>query len=296
MPNKLYLDYVEFYITNVCNLACEGCNRFNDRKFKGWQPWQEHADAYRRWSKELFISNLSIMGGEPLLNPTFYEWVLGLRELWPNARIMIASNGTQLEKHQQLYEILRADPKTTINISIHNKLHKQQLIDKVKNFLTAPFEYQFDHTPYQEKLIITDANQVTVRIGYDWWFHQGSIVRNENGKETLHQSDPETAHAICHAKTCHHFDHGRLYKCGPVALFPQYDQQFGLDLSPADRELMLSYRSLGAEDSIEVKQEFLNNIKNSIPQCRFCPSSYKGKQIFSLEKKDLPPRTDPLTI
>jgi len=296
MQNKLYLDYVEFYITNVCNLTCEGCNRFNDRKFKGWQPWQQHAEVYKAWSKELHISNLSIMGGEPLLNPTFYEWVLGLRELWPNAKIMIASNGTRLEKNQRLYDILKNDPKTSINVGIHNKLHKQEITDKVKNFLTEPFEYKFDHTPYQEKLIITDANQVSIRIGYEWWFHQGAITRNIDGKETLHQSDPNEAHAVCHCKTCHHFDHGRLYKCGPVALFPEYDRQFGLELDSKDRELMLDYRSLGIEDSAEFKQSFLGNLKNTIPQCRFCPSSYQGKQIFSLEKKELSPRSNPLVV
>lgn len=35
------LDYMEFYITNVCNLTCTGCNRFNNYKFKGFQRWTE---------------------------------------------------------------------------------------------------------------------------------------------------------------------------------------------------------------------------------------------------------------
>jgi molybdenum cofactor biosynthesis enzyme MoaA len=43
------------------------------------------------------------MGGEPLLNPEFDQWIDGIRYLWPNAKIMIASNGTQLPKHKQFY-------------------------------------------------------------------------------------------------------------------------------------------------------------------------------------------------
>jgi hypothetical protein len=79
-------------------------------------------------------------------------------------------------------------------------------------------------------------------------------------------------------------------------LFPEYDRQFGLELDSKDRELMLDYRSLGIEDSAEFKQSFLGNLKNTIPQCRFCPSSYQGKQIFSLEKKELSPRSNPLVV
>ena len=35
------LDYCEFYITNVCNLSCNGCNRFNNYKFRGFQRWED---------------------------------------------------------------------------------------------------------------------------------------------------------------------------------------------------------------------------------------------------------------
>ena len=55
---------VEFYITNVCNLACRGCNRFNDQKFKGHQYWDDHAAEYEAWAKRLDIPRITIRSEE----------------------------------------------------------------------------------------------------------------------------------------------------------------------------------------------------------------------------------------
>lgn len=75
MNSILKLDYAEFYITNVCNLTCNGCNRFNSFRIKGWQAWSQYKSIYEKWSQQLNIGIISIMGGEPLLNPEFYQWV-----------------------------------------------------------------------------------------------------------------------------------------------------------------------------------------------------------------------------
>jgi organic radical activating enzyme len=284
---KLYLEYAEFYITNVCNLTCQGCNRFNSFKFKGWQSWNAWHDTYQMWSQEIDLGRITIMGGEPLLNPEFYQWVEGISAVWPRTHVMIASNGTQLHRHKKLYNLLLENPRIGINVSIHNKMHKKQIIEKVKNFLTAPFEYIADTTKYRESLEIIDDRGIRIKIFYNWWFHQGAIIGDpESGGLRLHDSDPIKAHDICHSKTCHHFDHGRLYKCGPSALFSAFDRQVGLQLSDADRILIKTAPSIGIEDSMEKKKQFLEHINEPIPQCKFCPEVYAGKQIFAIEKNE----------
>ena len=78
----LFLPTVEFYITNVCNLSCAGCNRFNNYKFKGLQRWDDYKDIYRRWSEELHVTKyIGILGGEPMLNPDFMNWLEGVKIL-----------------------------------------------------------------------------------------------------------------------------------------------------------------------------------------------------------------------
>jgi hypothetical protein len=281
------LDYVEFYITNVCNLACTGCNRFNNYKFKGFQRWEDYKADYTQWSKELKFGSIGILGGEPLLNVDFMLWLNGIRQLWPATFIKVVTNGYYLNNVAGLYDYINSDRKTELWVGIHNKIHKEKIIKNIENFLVAPLTYKFNNDNiYQQYMWITDSNGVRIKIEYNWWFHQGAILNTETGK-TLHNSDVNKAHKICHSKTCHHLMNGKLYKCGAVALFPEFDKQYNLELSDEDRATMNSYMPLLISDTPEVKNNFINNLENSIPQCKFCPEVYHGKQIFALEKKSL---------
>lgn len=286
--NKFKLQYVEFYITNVCNLTCKGCNRFNSFNFKGWQRWSDYADVYKQWSEQFDFREIAIMGGEPFLNNTIYDWINGLIELWPQSRICLTTNGTQIDKHPNLYYVLEKNRQVELDISLHNKVTKNQIIDKVSKILVAPLNYEFDNTQYRETLRVTDSNGVSIIFRYNWWFHQGAIRTDpESGKYTLYNSDPVKAHNMCHSKTCHHFDKGKLYKCGPAALFSDFDKQLNLTLSDSDRALINSVPYLGINDSIDQKLQFLASLNDLIPQCKFCPEVYNGEQIFSIEKKEL---------
>lgn len=281
------LNYVEFHITNVCNLTCTGCNRFNNYKFKGFQRWADHEAEYTQWSKELQFGSIGILGGEPLLNVDFMSWLKGIRQLWPATYTKVVTNGYYINQVKGLYDYIKSDRKAELWVGIHNKMHKEKIIKNIENFLVAPLTYKFNNDNiYQQYMWITDANGVKLKVEYNWWFHQGAIVQTETGK-TLHNSDVEKAHAICHSKTCHHLMNGKLYKCGAVALFPEFDQQYNLELSNDDRTLMNSYLPLSVTDSNETKMTFLKNLENPIPQCKFCPEKYRGDQIFALEKKSV---------
>ena len=286
MP-KLHIPYAEFYIINVCNLACAGCNRFNDYNFTGYQRWSDYAEVYQQWAEQVDIGSIGILGGEPLLNPTFLAWVQGINQLWPGKKIRIISNGFRLDRHADLYPILEQHRNIELWVGIHNKQHKSEIIQKVRDFGQAPHTVTFNaDNPYQQYMTITDARGVRIKIEYNWWFHQGAIVKTD-GALTLHQSDVARAHDICHMKTCHHFIRGELYKCGVAAVLPEFDQQHSLTLSAEDRELMLSYRPLKITDSGTAKQQFVNSLDQPIDQCKFCPEQYNGDQIFAQQKKDL---------
>ncbi len=282
--NRLSIPYVEFYIINVCNLGCNGCNRFNNYKFTGYQRWDEYKDVYTQWADQVDLQCTAILGGEPTLNPTFLDWVDGITALWPTTFLKIFSNGFKLDKWTELYSRLRNNPKIQLNIGIHNKQHKKELIQKVKNFTTAPHKVEFNSdNPYQQYMTITDANDVQIRVEYNWWFHQGAII-NVDGIQKLHESDPIIAHNNCHMKYCHHFIKGKLYKCGVVALLPEYDLQHPLMILSKDRDLMMSYKPLTIDHTIDQKMNFINNLSDHIDQCKFCPEEYNGIQIYARKK------------
>ena len=87
---------------------------------------------------------------------------------------------------------------------------------------------------------------------------------------------------------CYHFIKGALYKCGPVALFPEFDLQHNLDISAEDRNLINSYAPLQVEQYEQRGQEFLEQIDQVIPQCKFCPEFSHDEEnsvVFATLKK-----------
>ena len=288
----LKLNNVEFYITNVCNLACEGCNRFNNYRFKGWQRWADYKDIYTQWAQELEItSHIGILGGEPLLNPDYLEWLDGLRNLWPGVRINTVTNGYRLNSVPGLYERLSAHPLTyLLKVGIHNPDSKEMILNNIREFLKGPLTYQkiYAEHDWQEKLYIIDANSVWVMVENNWNFHQGSLKQDlDTGQFSLYNSDLTVAHNNCSMKTCHTFHRGRLYKCGVAALLPEFDQQYPIATTGQQREIMMDYPGLGLEQTLEQKQIFIEQLSQPIAQCQLCPEKYQGKLIAAVEKRSI---------
>jgi hypothetical protein len=281
---------VEFYITNVCNLTCENCNRFNNHKFTGWQRWSDYADTYRRWSEYIELKNIVILGGEPTLNPTLSEWVVGLNDIF-KCNIQILSNGLQLNFNEKLYNAL-ANIKSdngmacgNIEISLHNQDHFDQIRSSVKSFLqpineeygtaiNVAHKYNSDNHAYYS---VRDVNNVLVRMHLANSFHDAAVYKNNQGQFTLHDSDPIEAHRGCGFAQykCYHFIRGQLYKCGPVALMPEFDQQHNLAISAQDRLLLNSYQPLTVDHWPGPAVDWLARLDDPIAQCKFCPTITK---------------------
>jgi len=283
-----YVPSVEFYITNVCNLSCTGCNRFNNYKFSGFQKWNDYKEIFKDWSKILDIGHIGILGGEPLLTPDYFKWVTGLRELWPDSNLCTVTNGYRLNQVPGLYDFIKEHKSNTfLSVGIHNKKTTKLIMDNVKQFLVGPIHYDFDNTnKYHQSMILTDSNNVKLKVEYNWWFHQGSLINDvETGKFSLHNSDPIVAHNQCSMKECYTFIKGKMYKCGVVGILPEFLSQHSSTVSDDDMKLLTSYNALSVDDDYETKETFIKNLPNQIDQCKFCPEVYKGEQIFAEEKK-----------
>ena len=118
-------------------------------------------------------------------------------------------------------------------------------------------------------------------------FYKSAVQKNNLGKFTLHQSDPTEAHNSCGFAKCqnYHFIRGKLYKCGPAGLFPEFDQQHHFDITDEDRILLNSYQPLTVDEFDTCGQQFVDNIDEVIPQCKFCPViKEENQEIQALNK------------
>ena len=140
-----HLDYVEFYTTNVCNLNCVNCNRFNNFAFSGHEHWNQYYNDYTQWAKRITFNRISILGGEPMLNPTFIPAVKGVMELWPNSQINIITNGTQLDRWPELYDILiNNKERVLLRISLHGHQLKASITESLHKFFQGLVTKSYD--------------------------------------------------------------------------------------------------------------------------------------------------------
>lgn len=130
------LKYAEFYITNVCNLNCTNCNRFNNFAFAGHQSWNDYKDSYTQWADKLSIDWIAVLGGEPMLAPDFMDWVVGITKLWPSSKFSIVTNGTQLNRHDALYAVMLENKhRMFLEVSMHGPSLKELITKNVTQFL-----------------------------------------------------------------------------------------------------------------------------------------------------------------
>jgi len=298
--NKVVLDYVEFYITNVCNFNCTHCNRFNNYYFSGQQKWNDYKDIYEEWSTKLDLPRVSILGGEPTLNPTFMDWVNGIRELWPETSIEITTNGTRFKFWPELYQTIidhrEKGGQTFISVGVHSKERKNEMIQEIKGLLQEPISESYiswgeevDPTkPLEEgrfiDLKLVDANWVTVVVQDNWYFSD-SALRENNGVFKLYENDASKAHELCYNRDSHHFIRGKLYKCGVAGILPEFIKQFNFNAPDNLIELANSYQPLLVDKSPTEIQLFINNIKKPIAQCALCPVEFDTYEIAATNKK-----------
>jgi hypothetical protein len=286
---KLFIPKIEFYITNVCNLACNECNRFNDLKFTGTQLWKDYEAVYEEWAEHIEFEKIVILGGEPLLNPSILDWIKGLHRLWPKYGKQVLTNATMLDRVKGLLRTCK-DNMTWIGISLHSEKDLPEIEERIKNFfegeialriegrennaLGADWYFRSTGVPYAE-----------VGIWKQDYFYKNSILNAPTGEMFLHDSDPKRAHDQCMfvKNKNYHFIRGGIYKCGPSALFPELAEQFDLNLSEEDKQLINSYKPLTIDMVRDgAGQDWLDHIDDQIPQCKFCPEHYSG-QIIDFE-------------
>ena len=270
--------YVEFYITNHCNMNCKYCNRFNNYNFKGHYSWDEYKDTYKRWAEHIKFKSIGILGGEPLMHPDIENWLTGIRSLWPTSNIRITSNGTLLGKNKNLYKLAR-DLDIKIVVSVHNFNDMDSSVQSLDTFYPDNFTVEqnmLDKVFFARQAV--DESNVKVIINKFNSMHQSTVI-NQNGILRLHNSAPELAHKTCDMKSCHTIVNGKIYKCAIPIVLSEFNKQHAIELDQIDKNILDNTGGYTIDDVNADPDKFLNYLKNPIPQCKFCPEEYVYKTI-----------------
>jgi organic radical activating enzyme len=136
------LPFLETMITQSCNLSCLGCTNYSDLRHAGYVPWSQGKQQIQAWLDRINIQEFGIIGGEPLINPEWREWVSGSRELMPEAQLRFTTNGLLLDRVPDMIDffesIVDEDKKD-------NKYSSTELFNKFNDFVKAN-NFKVDYT------------------------------------------------------------------------------------------------------------------------------------------------------
>ena len=92
---KPRLNYVEFELSEGCNLNCKGCFQYSNLAKNNKFPDIHVFKRDLKKLKDFFwgIGKIRLQGGEPLLNPDFLSFVSTAREVFPDCDLRLVSNG-----------------------------------------------------------------------------------------------------------------------------------------------------------------------------------------------------------
>lgn len=193
-----YLQYLEFHVTNRCNLNCAGCSHFVPLMPEGDEVDFDDLKNGLSRLKQLVshISVIRIMGGEPLLSAHLIECCAFVRKLYPYAYISVVTNGSLIEKkvQKELMETLKRE-NIVLDITCYPAFYNRY--DTIAAFLKKS-EVNF---------------HMDVRWGMCPVLHA----------DYEHKFRHDTVELTCE---CINLYKGRLYPCPLLAFIPYFNRYF----------------------------------------------------------------------
>jgi organic radical activating enzyme len=270
---------VQYYINNTCNLTCKNCASFNNFNFKGYFKWETFKDKNSKWPKYIKPGRVSILGGEPFLNPDFLSWIEGVRSAWSkHENLTIVTNGTLFAKEKYISYIRSAlELNFKFEISIHHERYYQESLNQFKKILDGmgikhyeKFEYDPAYTN-QYDLRIIKSKKYDRPIAFFLKAYEFENIGIESTTNTInfYSNDMEKAHSMCGANQCHYIVKGDLYKCVLTGVGKVFSEQYTLNKEAL--KLIQNYKGCDPTSDEDMIRDFILNIKNPIEQCKLCP-------------------------
>lgn len=276
---KAYIEHVDIYISNTCNLKCENCQSYSNHDHKGHYYF---ADAdWKSLADKIEPGLYSILGGEPTLNPKLSEWITQMAALWPRSQKYLVSNGIHFKAQPNLHEVC-ASTGTTIQISLHNEKFRPIIADQILQAFGICEIIKlktYANTDAIFKLILQSSKGVIIEVDNAQAFNHIPTVVNKR-LPVLHD-DYEQVHDACKMKRCTQIKNAEIYKCPIMNTLPTYLDQNNIEL-PA---LLREYKPLTAGNVTQARLDNLGN--NAIPQCSFCPIHEEKNTITSVLRKEV---------
>ena len=201
------LKNVDYHIIDRCNLNCAGCNDFSplvspDDKGKSIEQITADFMLLSKIKNEFYI--LNIMGGEPTLHPELSKILRIARQIFPDNKIRLLTNGTNYDKFYRWKDAI-VENKIDVVVSVYPYCPDyQERYDKLASILRP--EVEIDE--YWTAAVTDGFNRATFSNQYG--------VANEEDIQTCTRRF-----------ACPQLKNGKIYLCPFAAQFDKLKTYFG---------------------------------------------------------------------
>jgi hypothetical protein len=237
------------------------------------------------WLERFHIDDFGIIGGEPLINPEWREWLLGLRQLMPNAQLRFTTNGLLLHRALDIVDLCEEIGNIVLKVTVHTD--DAELTDNLALLQSARawepvYEYGINRWrgPRQVRLQINRPDRFIM------------TYRGTYQDMSPWHSDPAVAFAQCCQQTCPLLYQGRIYKCSTAGLLK--DTLMRHDNPNWDQWESYIDPGIGIDDNDSVIQAFVDNFGKPHAQCAQCPSGDNAliPHVSTTTRKNIRIRSD----
>ncbi len=131
---QLVLPSLEIHVVDFCNLNCAGCAHFSPLFEKVLPNFETRIRDLHTLKKLLpNVLVLSLLGGEPLLNPEIEKYMKDARLCFPDAIIQVITNGLLLPKISDTFFTIAHENQIVVTVSEYAPT--QLIIERIKQRL-----------------------------------------------------------------------------------------------------------------------------------------------------------------
>ncbi len=237
-----FLSYIEFHLTDHCNLNCKGCSHFSPIASEFYADLEQYKIDMQRL-RRLFrnIKIIRLMGGEPLLHPDPASFIIATKSSFPKANINFVTNGILLFKAPAAFwEACRS---TNASIRVSGYPLKGNSID--------------------DKKLQIKANSECVPVAYDYnpgkKFAKPLTLSGDANKQKIFK---ECQNRSSCKHTCMNLKQGRIYHCPITAYVHYFNNKFNYRIS---QDAGINIHSQDVTGSLILKR-----LNKPIETCKWC--------------------------
>jgi MoaA/NifB/PqqE/SkfB family radical SAM enzyme len=230
-------NYLEFHLTDHCNLNCKGCAHFcpiADKVFADIIDYEKDLQQLKKMFSN--IKMIRIMGGEPLLHPDIELFISSTHKYFPKTDLRLVTNGLLLNKMPQHFW----------DVCLANNI-------------------KFDLTIYPP-FINQSATWIALIGGYGLEVSHYVADTFFSGLNLNGNSDKNNSFKLC-MYNCYFLYKGKLYPCALPALSHYFNSKFNMNI-PNNGFVDIYEKNITGWD-------ILDHMEKPIDACKFC-SKLKG--------------------